>query len=182
MNITSTKLHKHTHLIYYGNMVANLAYKVCSVLDVLVWLLNFIPFTNNFILDLSMSNAINDACTQADLNCMKDHVTRASNWQYVINAAGESFPLRSQKEMITILRMYNGTNDIEGIDPTINKYIINRYKKEFMEGLRIPRRVKETGRNNPDPPHDIKIGWTQSCHLSVGFYAYYKALICFCTM
>jgi len=36
-------------------------------------------------------------------------------WRYLINAAGQSYPLRTPEEMVDILRIYNGANDIEGI-------------------------------------------------------------------
>jgi len=46
---------------------------------------------------------------------MKDHLAQNVNWQYVINTAGQAYPLRTPEEMVDILRVYNGTNDIEGI-------------------------------------------------------------------
>ena len=52
---------------------------------------------------------------QADINCMSDHVTRGGDWRYLINLAGEAFPLRTNSEIVKILKIYNGANDIEGI-------------------------------------------------------------------
>ena len=52
---------------------------------------------------------------QADIDCMKDHLAQSVHWHYVINAAGQAYPLRTPEEMIDILRIYNGSNDIEGI-------------------------------------------------------------------
>jgi len=64
---------------------------------------------------------------------MRDHVTRGSNWHYVINTAGEAYPLRSQKEMINILRLYNGSNDIEGIyGEKLLPCIDNTFKRNIL--------------------------------------------------
>jgi len=57
---------------------------------------------------------------------MKDHLARKVNWHYVINLAGQAYPLRTPEEMIDILRIYNGTNDIEGIH---RRRFFNRYIK-----------------------------------------------------
>ena len=52
---------------------------------------------------------------QADINCMSDHVKRDDRWRYLINVAGEAFPLRTNAEIVKILKIYNGANDIEGV-------------------------------------------------------------------
>jgi len=46
-------------------------------------------------------------------------------WRYLINVAGQSYPLRTPEEMVDILRIYNGANDIEGI---YKRRIFNRYR------------------------------------------------------
>jgi len=46
---------------------------------------------------------------------MKDHLAQNVNWHYVINLPGQAYPLRTPEEMVDILRIYNGANDIEGI-------------------------------------------------------------------
>lgn len=58
---------------------------------------------------------------QADINCMRDHLdaARAAEdvprsqrrrlpWRYLINTAGQAFPLRTNAELVSILRLYNG--------------------------------------------------------------------------
>ena len=52
---------------------------------------------------------------QADINCIKDHLKRNHTWKYLINTAGQAYPLLTIKEIVDILRIYNGSNDIEGI-------------------------------------------------------------------
>ena len=52
---------------------------------------------------------------QADIDCMKDLLAWKVQWRYLINVPGQAYPLRTPEEMVDILRIYNGTNDIEGI-------------------------------------------------------------------
>jgi len=63
---------------------------------------------------------------QADIDCMKDHLAHNVHWRYVINLAGQAYPLRTPEEMVDILRIYNGANDIEGIYK-------RQYKKRYLE-------------------------------------------------
>lgn len=49
---------------------------------------------------------------QADINCMED-LNKLPGWSYFMNLASTEFPLRTQHEINTILRMYNGANDVE---------------------------------------------------------------------
>jgi len=62
---------------------------------------------------------------QADIDCMHDHMAHGVQWRYLINVAGQSYPLRTPEEMVDILRIYNGANDIEGI---YTRRILARYK------------------------------------------------------
>jgi len=55
---------------------------------------------------------------------MKDHLAQSVMWHYIINLPGQAYPLRTPEEMIDILRVYNGTNDIEGI---YKRVLRNRY-------------------------------------------------------
>ncbi|KAK0059027.1 N-acetyllactosaminide beta-1 6-N-acetylglucosaminyl-transferase isoform C [Biomphalaria pfeifferi] len=50
---------------------------------------------------------------QADLNCFKDLLDHPVKWKYAINMPGQQFPLRTNLEVVNILKHYNGSNDIE---------------------------------------------------------------------
>jgi len=65
---------------------------------------------------------------QADIDCMKDHFAHRVHWHYLINVAGQAYPLRTPEEMVDILRIYNGTNDIEGI---YKRRLRERYTQVF---------------------------------------------------
>ncbi|ESP02685.1 hypothetical protein LOTGIDRAFT_146840, partial [Lottia gigantea] len=49
---------------------------------------------------------------QADLNCMDDALK--FDWEYFINLAGSDFPLKTNLEMVTILKAFNGASSITG--------------------------------------------------------------------
>lgn len=90
---------------------------------------------------------------QADINCMKDHLSRGTKWKYLLNLAGQAFPLKTNAELVQILKIYNGANDIEGIfGPRVHR---SRFENEFVEIEN--RRLEKTGKKNPPPPHDIDI-------------------------
>ena len=60
---------------------------------------------------------------------MKDHLSRrnAIKWRYLFNVAGQSYPLRTPEEMVDILRIYNGSNDVEGLP--LKRRLRHRYEK-----------------------------------------------------
>jgi hypothetical protein len=50
---------------------------------------------------------------QADLNCMQDLIKYPS-WKYLLNVANTELPLKTNSELVKILTIYRGYNDIEG--------------------------------------------------------------------
>ena len=50
---------------------------------------------------------------QADLNCMHD-LMRYPAWKYLLNVANTELPLKTNSELVKILSIYRGYNDIEG--------------------------------------------------------------------
>ncbi|ESO90649.1 hypothetical protein LOTGIDRAFT_122925, partial [Lottia gigantea] len=49
---------------------------------------------------------------QADLNCMDDALK--FDWKYFINLAGSEFPLKTNLELVTILKAFNGASLVVG--------------------------------------------------------------------
>lgn len=49
-----------------------------------------------------------------DLICMQD-LLKFKKWKYFINLTGQEFPLRTNYELVKILKIYNGANDLEGL-------------------------------------------------------------------
>ena len=66
---------------------------------------------------------------QADINCMKDLIARPEKWTYMINIVGQAFPLKTNKELVQILQVYNGGNDIEGLP--LNKFMHKRVNEVY---------------------------------------------------
>ncbi|XP_070173258.1 beta-1,3-galactosyl-O-glycosyl-glycoprotein beta-1,6-N-acetylglucosaminyltransferase-like [Littorina saxatilis] len=89
------------------------------------------------------------------------------DWKYYLNLAGQEFPLRTNLEMVRILKMLNGTNDIESMP------IPARYKMRITHKYEI---VKDKMRNSSfpkEPPTfkaEIRKG-TQYSAFSKGFVA-----------
>ena len=57
---------------------------------------------------------------QADLNCMADLIEYPS-WKYLLNMANSELPLKTNSELVEILSIYRGFNDLEGRWKTRNK-------------------------------------------------------------
>ena len=55
---------------------------------------------------------------EADLICMRDLWRRYKNWKYFINLTGQEFPLRTNNELVEILKSFNGKSIIKGSKPT----------------------------------------------------------------
>lgn len=53
-----------------------------------------------------------------EIECMRNLLS-FSTWKYFINLTGQEFPLRTNYELVKILKIYNGSNDAEG---TIKRY------------------------------------------------------------
>ena len=48
----------------------------------------------------------------AEMNCLRDLMPY--RWRYFVNLSGQMFPLHSNAELVKILKLYDGANDIEG--------------------------------------------------------------------
>lgn len=51
---------------------------------------------------------------RAETTCMQDLI-KYTSWKYFINLTGQEFPLRTNGELVKILKQYNGANDIPGV-------------------------------------------------------------------
>ncbi|KAJ8318660.1 hypothetical protein KUTeg_003751 [Tegillarca granosa] len=88
---------------------------------------------------------------QADLNCMKDLVLHKVKWKYFINLPSQQFPLKTNAEMVKILKIYNGANDIEGITEE-RRMMKSRYKYVYNT-----KTGAKTSKKKSTPPHNIKV-------------------------
>ncbi|XP_074659158.1 beta-1,3-galactosyl-O-glycosyl-glycoprotein beta-1,6-N-acetylglucosaminyltransferase-like [Tubulanus polymorphus] len=60
----------------------------------------------------------------ADLRCMRDLLRVSKRWKYFINLTGQEAPLKTNYELVKILKIYNGANDVEG---TIKRRNVQRF-------------------------------------------------------
>ncbi len=107
---------------------------------------------------------------QADLNCMNDlntpnftHPNLAiknhsifKNWKYLLNLASTEFPLRTNYELVRLLSLFNGANDIEVISQNFPK---DRIRKRWIikkkpSGKEYLQMTKE---NKTSVPHNFTI-------------------------
>ncbi|XP_064629077.1 beta-1,3-galactosyl-O-glycosyl-glycoprotein beta-1,6-N-acetylglucosaminyltransferase-like [Lineus longissimus] len=58
---------------------------------------------------------------QADLNCIEDLYRHKQKWKYLINLTGQEMPMVSNRQLVRVLKAYNGANDIEGTFKRKNK-------------------------------------------------------------
>lgn len=57
----------------------------------------------------------------SDIKCMQAVMKSKISWKYYINLSGQEFPLKTNLEMIAILYLFQGTNDIETFDHPVDQ-------------------------------------------------------------
>ncbi|GAB1601121.1 N-acetyllactosaminide beta-1,6-N-acetylglucosaminyl-transferase-like isoform X2 [Argonauta hians] len=82
--------------------------------------------------------------TEAELICMRDLLKR-KKWKYFINLTGQEFPLKTNLQIVRILKAFKGANDIAGAR---EKDFEHRTKYRYVN-------FKPMGLKSP-PPHNIK--------------------------
>ena len=94
-----------------------------------------------------------------------DSKSESKKWKYLINMSGNQFPLRTNYELVKILKIYNGYNDIN-----INKNDKSRYAPYKHVYDPEQNRVVQTNVTNDPPPHNFTImkGYT-NCVISREF-------------
>jgi len=86
---------------------------------------------------------------QAEMQCMKD--LSKYHWKYFINLTGQEFPLKTNWQIVQILNVFDGGNDVRG-----------SFKKAWDYGYRFQSVYDTKGRiirkrKKPVPPHGIRI-------------------------
>ena len=91
---------------------------------------------------------------------MEDSLIKNVSWKYYINLPSQAFPLKTNEELVKILKIYNGSNIISSL------YGENISQKRFKYKVyyTIPKKPGEKPRikkgktiENPPPPHNITI-------------------------
>ena len=95
---------------------------------------------------------------KADINCMEEMLRKNRRWKYYVNLASQDFPLKTNLEIVKILKVYNGSNDIEGI--TGSRVLKGRFKPSWAPVTRKPRSrpfLNKTGEMKQAPPHNLSV-------------------------
>ena len=51
---------------------------------------------------------------EPEIICMKDLLHKNKSWRYFINLTGQEYPLKTNLDIVRILKTFNGTNDVRG--------------------------------------------------------------------
>ncbi|KAK1197661.1 GCNT2 transferase, partial [Pygoscelis papua] len=93
---------------------------------------------------------------RADLHCMRDLLASAVPWRYLLNTCGQDFPLKTNREIVRLLKGLGGKNVTPGVLPPPHvtartKYVHREGAGQNTSGLVTPRLRKAP------PPHNITI-------------------------
>ncbi|XP_022310513.2 beta-1,3-galactosyl-O-glycosyl-glycoprotein beta-1,6-N-acetylglucosaminyltransferase 4-like [Crassostrea virginica] len=92
---------------------------------------------------------------QADINCMYDLLHYSGvKWKYFINLPAQEYPLKTNAEIVKILKLLNGTCSIESKYHKVFHYRVTQSYWENPKTLKVERRYL---RKSP-PPHNMTVG------------------------
>ncbi|XP_012674102.2 beta-1,3-galactosyl-O-glycosyl-glycoprotein beta-1,6-N-acetylglucosaminyltransferase 3-like [Clupea harengus] len=81
---------------------------------------------------------------QADLNCMEDLLDSTVNWRYLINTCGTDFPIKTNAEMVHILKVLKGKNSMESEMPSEPKKARWEYHYDITESGIVQTNIRKT--------------------------------------
>jgi len=71
---------------------------------------------------------------EAELICLRELFERPEHWQYYMNLVGRDFPLRTNRELVKILKAYNGSNDVDG---SYHRYVTCLLSQPFYSNSNV---------------------------------------------
>ncbi|NXL10905.1 GNT2A transferase, partial [Mesembrinibis cayennensis] len=93
---------------------------------------------------------------RADLHCMRDLLASAVPWRYLLNTCGQDFPLKTNREIVRLLKGFGGKNVTPGMLPPPHVAPRPKYAHREMAGHNASGLVTPRLRKAP-PPHNITI-------------------------
>lgn len=110
-------------------------------------------FDNVFIVS-KLENVVYASWTrvQADLNCMKDLYDRNTQWKYLINLCGMDFPIKTNREIVQMLKALKGANSLESEKMPAHKE--SRWRKHFEIAN---NGIQKTNIDKEPPPFQIPV-------------------------
>ncbi|XP_009870855.1 PREDICTED: N-acetyllactosaminide beta-1,6-N-acetylglucosaminyl-transferase [Apaloderma vittatum] len=93
---------------------------------------------------------------RADLHCMRDLLASAVPWRYLLNTCGQDFPLKTNREIVRLLKSLGGKNITPGVLPPPHVTARTKYVHReqlyslfsFMLGTFMPK---------APPPHNLTL-------------------------
>lgn len=96
---------------------------------------------------------------QAELNCMQD-LMKFPSWKYLLNVANTELPLKTNSELVKILKIYRGYNDIEGRWKSKNKertdFVWQVHETPQKDNQQRPQ-LRRTSEKKSPPPGNVEI-------------------------
>ncbi|XP_027007669.2 beta-1,3-galactosyl-O-glycosyl-glycoprotein beta-1,6-N-acetylglucosaminyltransferase-like [Tachysurus fulvidraco] len=89
---------------------------------------------------------------QADINCMKDLYQVNSHWKYFINLCGQDFPIKTNLEMVHMLKKLGGANSLE--TETTPHIKVSRWKQSYQVQNGT---IMRTNKEKSPPPFGLKV-------------------------
>ncbi|MBN3297856.1 GCNT1 acetylglucosaminyltransferase, partial [Amia calva] len=89
---------------------------------------------------------------QADINCMKDLYRMSTTWKYFINLCGLDFPIKTNFEIVGMLKGLNGKNSLETETMPQPKETRWKIHHEIVDG-----QIKRTDIKKSPPPIDSPV-------------------------
>ncbi|XP_074649681.1 beta-1,3-galactosyl-O-glycosyl-glycoprotein beta-1,6-N-acetylglucosaminyltransferase-like [Tubulanus polymorphus] len=90
---------------------------------------------------------------KSHLICAEQLLLKSKKWKYFINLTGQEFPLLSNRHFVRVLKIFNGTNEIQGGLGQL-EWDLDRWKYKWTYGR---RGFTRTDIRKSVPPHNLKI-------------------------
>ncbi|KAK6187397.1 hypothetical protein SNE40_005436 [Patella caerulea] len=88
---------------------------------------------------------------QADLNCMADHLAKP-DWKYLINLPSQELPLKTNLQIVRILKLLNNTNQVgcrRGVGMILRRFV---YRYEYIYNKNRTYKIVNTHNKYKLPP------------------------------
>ncbi|KAG8011983.1 Beta-1 [Nibea albiflora] len=89
---------------------------------------------------------------QADINCMADLYKISTEWKYLMNLCGQDFPLKTNLEIVRMLRSLRGGNSLESEQMTEDKKWRVTNVHQVVDG-----KIQRTNKKKGSPPFNLPI-------------------------
>ncbi|KAM6060712.1 beta-1,3-galactosyl-O-glycosyl-glycoprotein beta-1,6-N-acetylglucosaminyltransferase 3 [Theristicus caerulescens] len=97
---------------------------------------------------------------QADLNCMQDLLQSPVPWRYLLNTCGTDFPIKTNAEIVRVLKVLQGRNSMESEKPSAIK------QGRWLYHHEVGKFISRTATQKLPPPHNSPM-FTGNAYIAV---------------